>query len=306
MGLLPEASCLTCPSGHAFPVINGIPRFVAESNYADSFGLQWNHFRRTQLDSYTKLPISRDRLRRCVGETVWKELPGKLVLECGCGAGRFTEVLLEHGCSVMSIDLSNAVDANAQNCPPGECHRLAQADICQLPFEPRQFELVLCLGVVQHTPDPERTMRALYDQVKPGGWIVIDHYTGRLAWYTKMSSLFRVFMKRMPPDRALALSERLVERFLPLHKSVRRIPIVRSIAYHLSPVTSYYTVFPDFADSLHREWALLDTHDSLTDWFKASRTRAQIKQTFEALGVDAIWCEYGGNGVEARGQRPLH
>jgi SAM-dependent methyltransferase len=305
IGLLHEASCLSCPRSHDFLIINGIPRFVAQSNYADHFGLQWNHFRRTQLDSYTKVPTSRDRLRRCIGETLWKELPGKLVLECGCGAGRFTEVLLERGCSVMSIDLSNAVDANAQNCEPSEFHRLAQADIGQLPFELQQFDLVLCLGVVQHTPDPELTMRALYGQVKPGGWLVIDHYTDRLGWYTKVASLFRVLMKRMPPDRALAMSERLVDLFLPLHKSVRRVPIIRSVVYRLSPVISYYTALPELDDRLQYEWARLDTHDSLTDWFRAFRTRTQITQAFDALGMDAIWCEYGGNGVEARGQRPL-
>jgi len=302
--LLLTASGLACPRSHAFPVVNGIPRFVAESNYADHFGLQWNRFRRTQLDSYTKTPISRNRLRRCIGETVWNELPGKLVLECGCGAGRFTEVLLDQGCSVVSIDLSNAVDANAENCPPGENHRLAHADILRLRFGPRQFDLVLCLGVVQHTPDPESTMRALYGQVKHGGQLVIDHYSDRLGWYTKMASLFRVFMKRMQPDRAMALSQRLVELCLPLHKNVQRIPIVRSVFYRLSPVTSYYTVLPELDDRLQHEWALLDTHDSLTDWYKAFRTPTQIRQVFESLGMTDIWCEYGGNGVEARGERP--
>lgn len=303
--LHPGTCYLTCPVGHTFPIINGIPRLAAESNYADHFGLQWNRFRRTQLDSYTRTRISRDRLRRCLGERLWHQLPGKMVLECGCGAGRFTEVLLDRGCSVMSIDLSNAVDANAQNCPASGHHRLAQADILQLPFRHQQFDLVLCLGVIQHTPDPDQTIRALYNQVIPEGSLVIDHYSNRLAWFTRISFLFRLFMKRMRTDRALALSERLVDLFLPVHKGVRRLPIIRSVVHHFSPVLSYYNVFPSFPDDLQREWALLDTHDSLTDWFKVFRTRTQIEHALEALGMDGIWCEHGGNGVEARGQRPL-
>jgi hypothetical protein len=37
---------------------NGIPRFVSESNYADNFGMQWNYFAKTQLDSYSGHAIS--------------------------------------------------------------------------------------------------------------------------------------------------------------------------------------------------------------------------------------------------------
>jgi hypothetical protein len=46
---------------HRYPIRSGIPRFVPESNYADNFGVQWNHFRQTQLDSHSGLPISSGR-----------------------------------------------------------------------------------------------------------------------------------------------------------------------------------------------------------------------------------------------------
>ncbi len=71
----------------------------------------------------------------------------------------------------------------------------------------------------------------------------------------------------------------------------------------VSPVLSYYHALP-LDDELQRQWALLDTHDSLTDWYKHFRTRGQIRTTLERLGAREIWCEYGGNGVEARGRRP--
>src|SRR4051794_176647 len=73
--------CVRC--GAAFPVAGGIPRFVPQDNYATNFGFQWNRFRRTQLDSSTGVPISRDRFVR---ETGWSAdvLAGKLVLDVGC------------------------------------------------------------------------------------------------------------------------------------------------------------------------------------------------------------------------------
>lgn len=103
---------LVCPEGDFFPVRNRIPRFVPPNTYADSFGARWNKYQLTQLDSHSGTTITRDRTRRCLGEELWENLAGKRVLECGCGAGRFTEILLERGARVTSFDLSEAVDAN--------------------------------------------------------------------------------------------------------------------------------------------------------------------------------------------------
>ena len=72
----------------------------------------------------------------------------------------------------------------------------------------------------------------------------------------------------------------------------------------ISPVTSYYSAFPQLNDQQQEEWALLDTHDGLTDWFKHIRNKKQIRTTLENLGAINIWCEYGGNGVEARCKKP--
>ena len=295
---------LVCSSGHEIPRAQGIPRFVSGDTYADLFGAQWNRFPHTQLDSYTGKPITSDRVRRCLGPELWAGLAGKHVLECGCGAGRFTEVLLAQGARVTSIDLSSAVDANARNFPIGPNHRIAQADILQLPFAQRSFDIVFCLGVIQHTPSPERTIESLYEHVAPGGSLVIDHYTYTIGWYTKTAPLFRAWLKRLPPDRAARITERMVDVLLPVHKRIAHVPVARSIVHRLSPVLSFYVLYPELDDRLQREWALLDTHDSLTDWYKHFRTANQIRRTLERLGVADIWCERGGNGVEARGSRP--
>ena len=74
-----------------YPIRGGIPRFVPESNYADSFGLQWNKFRKTQLDSYSGQPISADRFWNATG---WNPdvMKNSWVMDAGCGAGRFAEI----------------------------------------------------------------------------------------------------------------------------------------------------------------------------------------------------------------------
>jgi len=295
---------LVCPDGDSFPRTRGIPRFAPKSNYADAFGAQWKRYRLTQLDSYTATTISKDRSRRCIGDALWSDLKGKQVLECGCGAGRFTEILLGRGACVTSIDLSDAVDANLENFPQSESHRIAQADISRLPFAPQQFDLVLCLGVIQHTPTPEATIASLYAQVKPGGTLVIDHYTHTLSWYMKTAPLFRFVFRRLSPEKGLKYTEFLVDSLLPLHKMARKFYPAQMLLSRFSPVLCHYSVYPELSDEFHREWAMLDTHDCLTDFYNHFRTRGQIRRTLDGLGLQAIWCEYGGNGVEARGKRP--
>ncbi len=301
---------LICADGHRHPVRQGIPRLLAsESNYADAFGEQWQEYRLTQLDSYTKTSISKDRLKRCMGDELWRRLSRNdrlEVLETGCGAGRFTEVLLQlPGASVTSTDLSSAVEPNQINFPQSERHRIIQCDINQMPFLDEQFDIVICLGVVQHTKNPEKTIADLYRQVRPGGWLVLDHYAHSLSAWTKLSEwLVRPVLKRLPPVRGVAMTKSMTRLFFPLHRAVRKHRILQMILSRFSPVLTYFHAFPELSDEQQYEWAELDTHDSMTDFYKHLRSPRSIRTTLESLGAKDIWVTKGGNGVEARCQKP--
>ncbi len=71
--------------GERFEIQGDIPRFVGSDNCAEAFGLQWNTFKRTQLDSYTGEPVTERRLEAAFGQPL-AELDGKRVLEAGSGA----------------------------------------------------------------------------------------------------------------------------------------------------------------------------------------------------------------------------
>src|SRR4030095_14608208 len=158
-------------------IVNGIPRFVDSASYASAFGLQWNAFRKTQLDSFTGTTISRDRLSKCLGSSL-DVLSEKTVLEIGCGAGRFTELMLAAGARVFACDLSEAVEANYENCRKfGANYFVCQADVYKLPLLAHSFDFFGCLGVIQHTPSPEETVATIVRQVKPGGMLILDHYS---------------------------------------------------------------------------------------------------------------------------------
>src|SRR5262245_4437144 len=163
-----DIAAIGCASCHAcFPVRGGIPRFVPDDQYARSFGFQWNKFRRTQLDSHTGLPLSANRLFHV---TQWpRDLRGLRILEAGSGAGRFTEVLVATGATLFSFDLSSAVEANYESNGAAPNLSLFQGSIYDIPLPEDYFDKVMCLGVLQHTPDPERSFACLARHVKPGG-----------------------------------------------------------------------------------------------------------------------------------------
>ena len=298
-----DGDALVSDAGERYPVVNGIPRFVPSEGYAAAFGHEWNIHALTQLDSRTGTTISRERLERCLGMAV-EGLRGQLVLEAGAGAGRFTELMVEAGALVHAIDLSSAVDANRGNIGPRENYAIAQADLRRPPYAPRAFDVVVCLGVLQHTPDPGESIQRLWGFVRPGGLFVIDHYTWSLSRLTSLAWLYRLCLRRLPPERAKVLTDKLVEVFFPLHWRARRFFPAQALLSRISPVHFYFRSLPHLTREQLFEFARLDTYDALTDRYKHLRTEGQIRKALYALGAVDVEVWHGGNGVEARCRRP--
>ena len=294
-----------CKDGCTFQVVGEIPRFVPSQSYASSFGLQWNEFEKTQLDSFTGTTISRDRLTRIVGGSP-SVFIDKLILEAGCGAGRFTEIMLSAGGQVFATDISSAVEANRRNCGHLPGYFVCQADVRALPVASDCFDVVICVGVIQHTPDPEETISALCRYLKPGGLLLMDHYS---PGYPESVSrrLLRTIMLQLSPRAALTFCRQLVTTLWPIHTAiwrlVRRFPRtrrLRSAFLLLSPVVDYHNAYMQLGADRLREWAILDTHDTLTDRYKHLRSSDQIAQHLRACGMIIVETTRAGNGVEVR------
>lgn len=276
--------CQACLA--VFPVIGGVPRFVPAENYAGNFGLQWNRFRRTQLDSYSGVPISRERFFR---QTGWapEALNGTRVLDIGCGAGRFAEVALECGATVVALDYSSAVDACWANLRQHPALHVVQGDIYHLPFKPAQFDFVYCLGVLQHTPDVEAAFRALPVQVAPRGRLAVDVYPQlrlNLIW---PKYWLRPLTRRLPPAKLLPFVERLVTVLWPLSLAVGRIPRVGRKLRYAIPVVNFEGVYPLSPRQL-REWAVLDTFDMLAPSHDHPQSALTLERWFCEAGLSEI------------------
>jgi uncharacterized protein YbaR (Trm112 family) len=235
----PETEALKCGAcAVAYPVRGGIPRFVPDDDYYDSFGRQWNAFSRTQIDAFSGSTESWDRFAR---ETGWDRasLADTVVLDAGCGAGRFADVALRLGARVVAVDASSAVDACRSNLRElghdADRYAVIQASVYALPFRPRRFDHVYSIGVVQHTPDRPRTVASLATQLGAGQlalWVYERSWRSLIGY----KYWFRLATTRLSRSATWALSTWLVRLCFPLAWSLSRVPRVGRLAVRLLPL----------------------------------------------------------------------
>lgn len=269
-------------SRQRYPIREFIPRFVPESNYADNFGMQWNLFRQTQLDSHSGQSISSERFWRATGWTP-ASMRGQWVLDCGCGAGRFAEVALGAGAKVVALDYSSAAHACYANLSHHPNLHVVQGDIYALPFVRCFFPFVYSLGVLQHTPDVKRAFASLAPMVAPGGKLCADFY--EMTWKHRLlpRHFLRVFTTRMSKQRLFALCRRWVPPLLSVSQRLGRIPRIGRLLVRGMPVADYTGLYPLDQQQLE-EWALLDTFDWLSPKYDQPQKRNDVAQWIESAG----------------------
>jgi 2-polyprenyl-3-methyl-5-hydroxy-6-metoxy-1,4-benzoquinol methylase len=281
-----DGSLVTGDGAQRYAIRNFVPRFVPESNYADNFGMQWNKFSRTQLDSHSGHPISARRFWHATGWTP-RDLRGRRVLDVGCGAGRFAEVALSTGADVVALDYSNAVDACYANLGHHENLLVVQGDIYALPLAKHEFAFVYSLGVLQHTPDVAKAFAALPPMVSAGGELCVDFY--ERSWKSALLPKYwlRPLTKRVPKSRLFALLEALVPKLLPVSRAIGKVPKIGGQLKRLVPVANYAGELP-LDERQQLEWALLDTFDWLSPAYDQPQTAATVREWLERAGMQKI------------------
>lgn len=274
-------ACTGC--SEIYPITNGIPRFVKPDNYAMSFGYQWNLFSRTQLDTFNGTSQSADRF---YPETGWTKegLKGKWVLDAGCGAGRFLDVVSQNECQVVGIDLSSAIDASKKNLEGRENLHLIQASIYELPFKAGVFDACYSIGVIQHTPDPAKTMATLPKFLKTGGEIAVTIYE-RKPWTMLYSKYwFRPITRRMTKESLL----KAVKLVMPLGFAVTnvlfKVPGLKKVFQFTIPIANYVDK-TDLTRDQRYDWAVLDTFDMLSPAFDQPQTQAEAEKALSSAGI---------------------
>lgn len=281
--------------GNSFPVVNGVLRLVNDSNYTDSFGFQWNKFQRTQIDRETK--NSSQSKERFFAESGWdkEDLAGKNILEVGSGAGRFSQVVLDHTkATLYSVDYSDAVSANFRNNGHhGERFKLFQASVYEMPFPDNSFDKVFCFGVLQHTPDFRKSVKALIDKAKPGGEVVVDFYPVK-GWWTKVHAkyIFRPVTKRMSHSKLLDRIEKNAGWLTKAYFFFDKLGIGKIVNRFLPIVDIKGTFPPNLSKEELREWVILDTFDMFSPQHDHPQKITTVKKWFEEFGMKVTFADY--------------
>lgn len=288
-----QADGLACHAcGRLYPLRNGVVRFVGAQEYAGSFGFQWKLYARTQLDTETSQKSER-AFRRRTGFRP-EDLAGTLVLDVGCGMGRFAEVATRWGAHVVGIDLSLASEVAAKNLADRSA-TIFQADVFKLPFAPESFDLIYSIGVLHHTPDCERAFKSLPGLLKPGGRIAIWLYSAYNPWY-RMSDLYRKVTRRMSAETLHTLCRGVVPLY-GVHQVLKKIPLVGKGA---SSVLAWMIPMSFSKDST---WRVLDTFDWYSPWYQSKHTYEEVFRWFEACGLEDL--RVIEQPIAVQGTRPL-
>jgi 2-polyprenyl-6-hydroxyphenyl methylase/3-demethylubiquinone-9 3-methyltransferase len=102
-------------------------------------------------------------------------LAGKQVLDVGCGGGILADAMARKGAEVTGIDLATKALKVAQlhaleaQTPRVQYHEISAEELAAQ--SPGQFDVVTCMEMLEHVPDPSSVVRACATLVKPGGWV---------------------------------------------------------------------------------------------------------------------------------------
>ena len=278
----------------------GVWDFVAGADYAASFGQQWQEYRYTQVDSKNGTTISRDQFARVTGWTR-ADLDEQRVLDAGCGAGRYSEIVCALGGRVTSVDLSDAAFV-ARELLSNDRATVVRGNLLEPPFREGAFDKVFSIGVLQHTPDPLGVAKQLVRLVKPGGEIAIWMYHRK--WFSPYlpKYLIRRVTNHLPGNTRSRVARMLVTAFTPVARLTPLLPagVARRVFHRALPMASYWGLLP-LTPERQREWSFLDTNDWLTPEYDLPKSFVELKGALEAAGaVDVRQIDLAGLTVRAR------
>ena len=318
-----------CPANHAFPIIEGVPRFVSGELKLELLRCYPNFFSRRFTDARSReyFPVKRKKdpmvetFRRfgyewttfsnyaCENfETFIAHLEadffdGKLGLDAGCGAGRHAQQASEKGAEMIAIDISPAVDAAYRKLSGNERIHVLQADIFNLPLKPEIFDLIYSIGVIHHLPEPERGFQSLIRYLSAGGSIAIWVY--KYAFRKVALEVLRFLAVRLGDEniRRMAYVCNLIDYgiFVNLYRFAEMVPFMGDLARRLAPPRvreyaghGFQVAYTDWVDRLAAPVSNYYKEYEMREWME----RSGLRNTKLVAEGDSWWWIYGQKTIQ--------
>ena len=234
--------------------------------YSSNFSKQWRDFSKTQVDEFNGTNISKNLLKGVIFNE-FKNIYDKNVLEIGCGSGRFSEHLSKYANLLVLNDMSEAIYYN---------HYITKSNVVAIKSDFTilknlniKYDVVICRGVLQHTPNPYKSILNLYELCSPGGIIYFDIYKKPKFKIINPKYIWRYFLKFfITYDILYKFLTKNINKFLSVRRKLNKL-----FKINLNYVWDYFFPIYDYKDKLPlnenqlKEWAILDTLDGLITKF---------------------------------------
>lgn len=218
-----QDGALCCPKCQvSYPITHGIPRIlkdVEDPSTQEAFGFQWERMYDSAKENRENEKYQFDRKIRLGSQ----EFAGKLVLDAGCGIGRYSYFVAQYGAEVIAIDFSRAVDTAFRYTKGLPGVHIVQTDIFNLPFRPETFDIIMSFGVLHHTPSTKKAFESLVPLTKKEGYLFIWLYAKRSLIVETINNVIRCLTTRLPDNVLYRLS------FIP--SLFGRIPVLKNLRF---------------------------------------------------------------------------
>jgi SAM-dependent methyltransferase len=285
---------LACAAGHAYPIVRGIPRFVQhelnadQARTRDSFGYEWTRLYPEHGHTRPEWQAERDIFLEYT-RTVPSDFRGKLVLDAGCGNGRYAKLANDWGARVVAVDISDAVETAVQNVAGRPGVAIVQADLFKLPFRPDTFDMAYSVGVLHHTPDARGAFAAIQPLVRPGGMFSIFVHGQGNRVHHGVNRRLRAWTATAP----YRTTWRFCRILTAAGKLLERIPLVGPMLYLMGRQVIFFS--PDQHNNF----------DHYSAGFTSFHRKEEIRGWYD--GWDDVAVRYAGvanESIYARGTRP--
>jgi SAM-dependent methyltransferase/uncharacterized protein YbaR (Trm112 family) len=227
-----QVGCLTCLSGHLFPIVAGIPRLLDDSlsefpglvdqqrkldgatnhttsgigdagqrQVRDRFEAQWDRWgNEERIFGKTLAQMIENITNERIGSHIRADYyPGKRVLDAGCGHGRYLAAFSQLGAEAVGVDIGHGIDVARRYNQENPNVYLIQGDLMRVPLKSSTFDLVFSDGVLHHTPSTRDAFFQIANLVKPGGYLYVWLYPKGNARWEYSQRAIRSVTTRLPP-----------------------------------------------------------------------------------------------------------
>jgi uncharacterized protein YbaR (Trm112 family) len=275
-------ACAAC--GLKYPIRDGIPRLrppeevpADAAKTRESFGWEWLRYPGSRpVDEPTFLE-----------ETMIprEEFAGKLVLDAGCGMGRYSAVALSLGAEVVAADMSDSLIRVAEAARENPKLHPVECDLLHPPFKKKVFDLAYSQGVLHHTSDTHAAFKAVAALIKPKGLLSVWLYGMAGRYEDFATNPIRADRQWVVENRRLAwwivAIRHLFSDFVRVFTTRLSVRMTYALCYPLTvlgaiPGIKYFTfsIDPDFQARLIENFDWVSppyqwhhTKEELTGWF---------------------------------------